>query len=192
MKTIKEMLNERSQFVQDKRVAKDASIKAEAQLRDTSWLNYVIRKSHDVENGYFINLWDQSPQYRIVFFDKNRVRDLPVFLTDKEVISLNDEFERSIRFCSNTRPSNKELESYTSFITNLFDNAIKWDDLPYCKPYKFYTYHGIQFDIENATEEEIEQVEEWSKPMPKAKKSKIIIKKNKVKTFFNWLYQIKE
>ena len=194
-KSLREQLQYFQNISREKRMALAWAAKAEAQLIYIPWLDFVLRKSNEHENGFFIDLWNQSPQYRIVYDMGGTVRHLPIFLTDTEALALKLKFDNAVKFCDNTNPFRNEVEAYTVFINDLFKKAIRLDKAYFHKPYKFYSLadgDGIVFCEDESTAEEIELHKDQVTRFNQAQKQKSNAEQPKkgIKSFFRSLYSL--
>lgn len=121
----------------------ESVIIAHARLLFTPWLDHVVRKSHHSETEFYRTLWDQEPQYFILFQENGRVCEVPIFLTELEEEELEADFQSAIAFANRVKPTLEEVEAYTSVVGTIFKEAIKYDEVRYCKPVKFYTFAGF-------------------------------------------------
>jgi hypothetical protein len=162
MKSIRDQVEAIRKSVFDKEQFEKSVIKAHARLTYIPWLDYVVRKSHSSETGYYLTLWKQEPQYFILFkgdnFNSNqRVCEVPVFLTELEEYSLKADFDSAIKFGNEDEPSLEDVKRYNSVIGTMFKAAIKYEEVRYCPPVKFYTFAGFVIDLDDATHDEIER-----------------------------------
>lgn len=159
MPSIREQIQHFEDIARHKENARQWAAKAEAQLIHIPWLHFVLRKSNEHESAFFIELWNQCPQYRIVYDMGGTIRHLPIFLTDDEALTLKSKFDDAVKFCDNTNPYRDEVEAYTLFIKDLFEKAIRLDETYFHKPYKFYSLakgDGIVFCEADSTCDEIQ------------------------------------
>jgi hypothetical protein len=187
MNSIRDQVEAIRKTVFEKEQFKKSIIKAHARLTFISWLDFVVRKSHSSETGYYLNLWKQEPQYFILFKDNNfeatnRICEVPVFLTELEEDSLKADFDSAIKFGNEDEPTLEDVKRYNSVIGAMFKAAIKYDEVRYCPPVKFYTFAGFVIDLDDATHDEIER---FNKPkvQTESKPQKSLLAK-----FFQSLY----
>lgn len=182
MRRLKEQLEARRKYSFEKGQFEKSVIQAKARLLYFPWLAYVVRKSHESETCYYLDLWRQEPQYFILFQENQKIREIPVFLTSVEEVSLKADFEKAIEFCNKNQPSNVDIKTYNSVVEGVFKEAIKYEDIRYCSPIKYYTFSGFVVDLEDATDQEIEQLK------PQKVKTDCKPHQNSFIRFFNSLY----